>query len=148
MAAIPYPDINGFRYQWSDIRLILDGIGQEATQAVKSLKYDDKLSRAKHSGNNMAPVGRTKGKYECSGSITFLRQEFDLLIVKLGDHWGLKSFNIQVQYGQDGQPVVTDVLEGCLLNGASHDGSEGEDGLEVECELDIMRIKRGGLYLF
>lgn len=137
MAQIPL--INGHRYQFTSLEANVAGI---PIPGITELTYSDTLEPGKVEGARPQLLGRTRGKYEAEASMSMYRQEFDELTTKLGDGYGEKVFNIVANYGDDGQPTVTDRIVGCRIKKVDNQAQKGNDPLEVKLELDIMYITR------
>lgn len=136
-----FPLINGRRYSFASVILKING---RQVVGVKEVSYNWKIDRAKVRGTNIQPLGMTRGEYDCEGSLTFYKEDYDELIANLGDGYGEAVFDIAVSYADVGQPTVTDELRGCSLGGAEKSPSQGTDALEVKCDLSITYILENG----
>lgn len=148
MAPIPYPFINGIRYDWSSVEI--DILGPLA--CVKEMSYSHSLSPGIVRGTRAQPLGRTRGKYEPEGSITLYKNEYVDLITKLSIAGASAqmgyfevSFNITVQYSEAYSDVITDKVIGCRIKKSENSGSEGEEPLVVKCDLSVMAIIEKGM---
>lgn len=147
MTAIPYPFINGIRYDWSSLEIDISG----PVAGVKELSYGHSLSPGIIRGTRSQPLGRTRGKYEPEASMTLYRSEYNDLTTKLtaqGASVGMGfmevSFMITVAYSEAYSDVIIDKVIGCRIKKAEHGGSEGEDPMVVKCDLDVMAIIENG----
>lgn len=136
-----YPLINGYRQDWSSVKAKLGGAN---LTGIKEITYSHTIDRGEVRGQGPQIMGYTRGEYKAEGSITFLKEEYDDLVVKLGDGYMEAIFDISVSYGATGGPVSTDQLVGCRLGKAEKSPSQGTDGLEVSCDLHILYIIENG----
>jgi hypothetical protein len=81
-----FPLINGFYPSFADILLRTGIAGGPTLQfvGVSAIDYDDDLKRSKVYGTQKVSLGLTSGKYEATGSITFLLPNANLLTSTLG----------------------------------------------------------------
>ncbi len=133
--------INGRRYSFASVKLKVAG---REYVGVKEVSYNWKIERSKVRGANIQPLGMTRGEYDCEGSITFYKEEYDELIAALGNGYGEAVFDVSVTYADVGQPTVTDELRGCSLAGGEKSPSQGTDALEVKCDLSVSYILENG----
>lgn len=136
------PIINGHDYSFASVEVRVDG---QTFTGIKSISYSDQVERAKNYGTSSLVRGYTRGQYEGEGSLEFYASEWGNFLKALGNKPYLKRFSITVTYAEDGQPTVTDSLEGCRLKKRSRDHSEGNEGLTVKCDLDVQVIKMDNL---
>ncbi len=138
--------INGKRYDFSSLELAFIGAGF-LTQPVigfKEITYSSALEPGMVYGAHAQPIGRTRGQYKPEAALTLYRQEFDELITTLGAQAQGRGFmevefNILLSYSDDGQPLVSDIIETCRIKKVDHSAS-GTDALEVKLELSPMNI--------
>ena len=147
MAPIPYPLVNGNRYDFSSVEI---AVGARLFNGVKSIKYSQTLEPGKVRGNRSQVIGRTRGPLDSDGSIELYRLEFQDLITTLaalrpGLGFMEASFDILVTYAEPGQPVVQDLLQGCRIKKHENNGQEGGDAITTACDLDILMVLPGGV---
>jgi hypothetical protein len=136
------PLINGKRFSFSCIKL---KVRSKDRVGVKSLDYDDELEEGEMRGTGPELLGTTEGDYKATGSITFFKKEFDLLIEEMGDGFYQERFDIVVFREADpGDGVSKDELIGCRLKKAASGDAQGADPSEVKCDLSIFYILRNG----
>mgnify|MGYP001163266774 CR=1 FL=1 len=142
MAAV----INDIEYSWADIRVKAKG---KELIAFKGIKYGDKVTREKVYGARRHAIARTRGKVETDDcSITMYESAVRELLDILGDGWADALVDeIVVQYGGDGLPTHTDVLESVYFEGLDGGGEEGSSAFEREVPFSCMKIKRDGKYI-
>lgn len=136
-----FPLINGRRFSFASLDCRVRGI---PVVGIKELSYSDKLEPGAVRGTKAQSLGRTLGDYECDGSITIYREEFDALVAELGDGYGGIAFDITAHYADEGQPTSTDEVRGCRIKNVENNPSQGTDPLEVKLDLDVMYILRNG----
>lgn len=141
-----YPLINGHRFDWSSVRVTIDGVPYTG---VKSINYRQALTPAVVRGTRAQPTGRTRGIYEPEGSIELYKEDYQEVIKALSAN-GLRgymeyAFQIIVQYSSPNQAVITDTLAGVRLASDEDAPAEGGDPFTVNCDLSIMYVLRNGL---
>jgi hypothetical protein len=134
-----------------------------------SISYDHKLEPEFVRGAHAQPLGRTRGNYEASGSITLYKAAAAALIKGLGPGYLEKEFDLTVTYGNQpatvdaGAPtvggvisgiasagfgaamgMVTDELIGCRIRNDGNSHSQGGKALEVKLDLTIMQVRPNG----
>jgi hypothetical protein len=150
MPPILYPLVNGLRYDYSSVDILL---GVLRFSGIKSITYKHSLEPGELRGSRAQLVGRTRGKYSAEGSVELYRLEYEALISQLA-LLGLPlsmgylevAFDIQVAHQVtlvDPAPIV-DKLIGCRIKSADRTNTEGEEPLTVKCDLHIMYIQEGG----
>lgn len=135
------PLINSHEYSFTSLEVNIAGL---PITGITALSYSDSLEPTDVEGAAPQPIGRTRGKYSCEGSVKMYREEFDRLVEQLGDGYGEKAFNIVAHYGETGRPTVTDRLVGCRIKKPSNEAQKGSDPLEISLDLSIMYITRNG----
>jgi hypothetical protein len=136
-----YPLINGRRYDFSAIELI---IGTDRIIGFKEISYSDELAPGEVYGSSAQLIGRTRGQRKSSASLTMYLQEFDELVQKLGNGFMEKVFDVVVQYADHEQPTLMDQILGCRITKVDKGGASGTDALEARLELHVMRILHHG----
>lgn len=145
---ISYPLINGHRYSFSSIEFGANGI---VMRGVSSIDYGDELTPGKMRGTGPNVIGRTRGEYDGDASIEMYRLEWENLKSTLGTNgvgFGETSFPVTVMYGETGQPVVTDTLEGCRITKVRTGGAEGSDPTKVTLTIDLTRILHNSVPMY
>lgn len=136
-----YPLVNGVRYDWSAATFKLDGANEAG---LREISYTDTIERGEVRGVGPQVIGHTRGEYKAEGSFVMLKEEFDAMVLKWGDGWMERRFDISVSYAATGAPTVTDQLTGCAISKVETNPSQGTDALEVSCDLTVMYIIRNG----
>ena len=144
--------VNGAIYSWASIEAKVDG---EVVRGITAVNFSETVERTKAygSGSSRGPRGRTRGKYDCEGSLTMHVDSLHELIQRLaqqapdGRSYGRVPFTVVIYYDEEGLGGVTIELEECLIAGATSAESEGTDASVVEVPLSVMRFLRNGLSL-
>lgn len=138
-----YPNVRGMRMSFSSVKVSMDN--QAPLIACKDISYDDTLSGVKVKGTNPYPLGRTRGDYEANGSIEIYREEFNDFMNTISPLQGFKesSFDIVVQYSENGTDVITDTLVGCRIESNPSKASQSADPLTIAVKLSVMHILWG-----
>ena len=156
--SVAYPLINGMRYDWSSVRLLLAG---RRFVGVKEFNYSDKLTPGKARGTTAQIIGRTRGEYEAQGSITLYKEDWADFLSILGtltaSTSGLNTatgappgfmevaFDIVATFAESpASPVQTDTCQGCRIVNVESSNSQSADPLVVKLDLDIIMINRNG----
>lgn len=132
--------INGRLLDASSVILEIDG--QEVP--FKEISYKDALKPGSVEGASAQRAGRTRGKYETEGSVTFYKRDFDDIVQRFGDGFFEHEFPLTVTYrNDDNAGVICDRLVSTRITEAEESVS-GSDGVEVKCSLDFMYLLRNG----
>jgi hypothetical protein len=147
---ISYPLINGHRYSWTSVEA---GIGPSGTivRGLVSADYGDELTPGKLRGTGPNVIGRTRGEYDGDAEFEMYRLEWENLKAQLGSPtkgFGETAFPVTFQYAEDGQPVVTDTLEGCRITKVRTGGQEGSDPTKVKLTIDLTRILHNNIPIY
>ncbi len=136
------PAINGEVYGWADIRCFINGT---LVKGITSIKYEDNQTIEKVYGAGRYPLGYGKGRIECSGSITLLKEEIVALqnVANNGRLQDLPAFDVVVTYLPENGILTSDVLKNCKFTKNSRDVKEGDTSIASEIELMVMNIKFG-----
>ena len=142
---IEYPTINGVRYDFSSIDVVI--AGRRRQLGMRSIEYSHTLEPTKVRGAHAQPIGRTRGEYEAEASIVLYKREADELrssLEALGGGYMEQSFELVVMYAETGQPVIVDRVVGCRIRSESDSHEQGSDALEETLELDVMYLVKNG----
>ena len=139
---IPYPLLNGLRFDYSSVEISLNNL---LFTGIKELNYKHALEPGVMRGARAGIGGMSRGRYEPDGSITFYKSEYQLFIQTLGPGYMERYFNIYATYAEAGLPPITDAVMGCRLKNAENAHAEGEDVLVVKCDLAVTYVLEGGL---
>lgn len=146
--------INGNLFSWGSITAKVNG---EAYTGFSKISYGDSRERTKGygMGRAQAPRGRSRGKYATDPvALTGFKdsvQELRAALARLasdGKSYGSVEFELVVQYVDEGETPITVVLEQCVWTKDASSEEEGPDPLVDTVEIDCMRVKRNGLYLY
>jgi len=145
--------INGHRFDFSSIKLtVLTPAPQFFTQ-VTAINYEYSRDIGILRGIGSKKLGRTRGQFDASGSLTMYVEEWNRLKralalspLPLGGGFMEKSFNITVAYAEAPPAIGSlDTLEGCTITRVGRGFSQGADALMVDLDFDIMDIVDGEL---
>ena len=142
------PLVNGHMYQFSSIVLTVGGVPFDLIEAIN---YESTNEATQFYGTHKTPIGQTKGNVSHTASMTIPavgRDALLALITRGGTRgWADSPFVLTVSYAEEGQPVTTDVLDGCRLTKIGKSHSQGNEPLKVELELSVPTILYGnGLF--
>lgn len=139
--------INGKRYDHSSVEIT---IGAKPYTLITSISYQHSLEPGVLRGTSPHKLGRTRGQYEASGSVTMYKAEYKEMVR------AIKLLNPTVGYMEVEFPVTVtyqevaagelniDKLLGCRITSAEHSSSEGSDPVMVSFDIDIMKIIEDG----
>lgn len=143
--------INGNRYSFTSISVQLNGV-DVAKGAFRSLNYDAQQDPGMVQGNQVAPVGRTTGYGQGTGSFEILVYEFDQLASSLTANGVVPimsvDFDIVVSYSVNNVDVRTDTLRGVRITKIGSANQQGSDATTKSCDLSIMRLWLNGIPVY
>ena len=138
-----YPDVNGNRTAFCDLRL---GVAGVPIKGIKSISYDEDHEIPFVYGTDTDPIGRTAGRRGFTGNIEFYQAEWLMLLPVLTRSglfgWAELSNVVTCAYATLLNPVdtITDSLIGVRLHAPKRSYSEGTDALTVNVSMSIMRM--------
>lgn len=135
-----YPLINGVRTSWAEIELRAKG---RSRYGVKEVSYSSSLEPGEVHGAGVRKLGRTRGVLKHEASITMLKEEADEFVGELGPGFGEVSFEAVVSYAE-GAKTKVDTIVGCRIKNISNSHQQGNEGLTVKLDLDVMEILYSG----
>lgn len=144
MPVIPYPSINGNRFDFSSIEVNLFG---QLFGGFRAVNYKPQLDPGEARGNRAQMLGRTRGKYTVDGSFEIYASEYDAfttLLVSRGLGIYEQSFDVVINYAEVLSSPITDILNGCRLKSSDRSNKEGNEALVVKCDLSIMYCIENG----
>jgi hypothetical protein len=140
--------INGNRYSFVDVSVTMNGVDQPKG-IFKSINYKASKKRGVIQGNQVTPVGRTRGYAESSGSVEMLRSEYDDFVKDITNDGEIPildaEFDVEVSYSTNDVDTITDSLRGVCMEDLDLNNQQGTDGAYVVVQLSIMRIKLNGI---
>lgn len=139
------PGVNGNRFSWVSIECSIDGV---TFTNLMEINYSTTIERADVYGTGPQKVGRTRGRANHEASLTFHKEAARNFQQQLGAGWADKTFNVTVNYADDGNEIVSDSLEGCKVGGFEDSHSDGTEALTVTVPLSVFDIKYNGLSAF
>jgi hypothetical protein len=145
--AVPYPLINGHRYSFSSIELIINGLPNVV--GFSSINYKPSLKASMVYGSRPQPLGRTRGKAEFTFDFEMYRLEFEILKATLGTvailGYGETQFDTIVQYWEALQPVVTDTILAARIEEVDLSNADGADPSKVKVTCSALSILLNGM---
>lgn len=144
----PYPLINGHRYSFVSIEAIFNNIPFIGFSAVN---YGPSLKASLVYGSRPQPIGRTRGKAEFKFDFEMYRLEFEFFKASLisikgpGVGFGEVSFRTVVQYGEFGQPTITDTIEGARIEEVDLSNADGTEPAKAKCTCSALDILLNGV---
>jgi hypothetical protein len=136
------PLIRGQEYDFSHIAL---AVGTREFVGIKEINYNHKLEPGMSRGTQAQVMGRTRGQYECEGSLTLYRRFWPELRELLGEGFMEAEFTVTCSYSNGSDPIQTDTLASCRIKSVDASNSEGSDPLVVKLDLSIMYILENGV---
>lgn len=140
--AASFPLIRGVKYDFSSVEVDING---EIFTDIQAVDYSDTVSRSFLRGANAVPLGRTRGEYEATGSITLSKRGGADLKALLGNGFYEVSFDMTVSYSEAEEGVITDKVIGCQFESNENAHATGPDPLVEVFPLSVMRILWNGL---
>lgn len=142
------PLINGHMYQFSSIVLTARGVPFPFVSAVN---YESTNESSMFYGTSKTPIGQTKGNVSHTASITIPATQRDafLALVSSAGAKGIfdSPFTITVSYAEEGEPVVTDVIDGARISSIGQSYQQGNEPLSIDISLTVPTIIYGnGLF--
>lgn len=143
---IPYALVNGARFspvsaeiRWSKpFSIVMPG--------YKSITYSRKRSRVPAKGQNVDPLGKTRGTNAYAAAVEMHLPEFNQMIALVGDGYGDMFFSLFITYNETPLDVVTDELIGCTWDGTEANVDQtSDDPLYRMIDLTPIKIKFRGI---
>ena len=138
--AIQYPLINGHRFSFASLEIIMNGIPQ---LGVKSLNYSDELMPGEIYGTAPQKLGQTRGKQKTTFDFEMYLLEWEVLRSSLGLGglgYGETYWTCQVTFAEIGQPIKVDLINGIRVNKVESSNSDGTDGSFVKISCSAFRL--------
>lgn len=135
------PEINGHRYSYASIELIVNGL---IVVGVGKITYGSSLEPGIVYGSDSHKIGRTPGQVSHHCDLEMYRREWSAVLETLGQSFGRTSFDVIVQYAEEGdEGVTTDSILGCRVKELELDNQLGPEPASVRLALDPMDIRYG-----
>ena len=144
LATIPYPMANGARASFVSIELKLKG---QVFCGFTKIDYKRERERTDLYGNNVDPLGKTRGSNKFEGSCDLYLAEFIAFIMSVlgGPGYGDVFFGVDVTYSENGSDLVHDQLIGCTLDSTEASQAQGNEGLKRGVNLHPLKILFNGI---
>jgi hypothetical protein len=143
--------INGHAWDFSSVTIRVNAPTPIILTLVASLNYEQSRTPGVLRGTSAKKLGRSRGQYDASGSMSIYREEFNILVQALaalppvGQGFMEKAFEITVSYGEMTSAPSTDELQGVCIIRTNNQNQQGGDPLFVDVDLDIMDILLDGV---
>lgn len=131
--------INGRKYAWEDITIILanqPGVG------VQEISWDEEKETEPIYGMGSKPIGYAQGNWKAEGKVTLLIEDYQILLSYArglrGGIFDFKPFNIIINYANDEEVPHTVVLMQCKFTKKGRKASQGEKKNTVELDFVIL----------
>jgi len=161
MSEQEFPTLNDVAPSWADLTVSIPVYGGVAvkTADIVGITWEETVEVGAVRGlSGGRKRKRTRGQYDCSASLTMLRQGYRTLAAALtarakalGVGLSLIGFDIVLLHTTPeltGDSEVHEVkIEGCRMTGRSGDMAEGTDADQIETTVDCMRILVDGIPL-
>jgi hypothetical protein len=143
--------INGLVYDFSSISIQIATPVPTFITRISAIGWEQSLTPGVLRGASAHKLGRSRGTYESSGTMTIYLEEWRIFRAALAAApipplagFMEKSFMATVTHAEGtGLPMV-DVLNGCRITNESRAYQNGGDALMVDLSFDIMRILSDG----
>lgn len=141
---IRYPDTTGFRAGFQSVIL---KVNRNEFVGFTAVSGERTRERVLVYGANSDPIGKTRGKNTYKMSIGVYIAEFNVFMIQtLGAGWGDKPFSAEVIVNENGYDTQHVLAQGCTVDVAKFDWSEGADPLKVEgIEFNPVKLIWNGL---
>lgn len=137
-----YPLVNDRKYDHSSAEI---QIGATLFTGIESIEWSQSLEPGIVRGTRPEKLARTTGEHDAEGGFALPLEDFTELIAALGDGYMATSFNIVVNYSNEGQNNTNVQLIGCRITEHAGGSETGGDPTMEEITLDIMRVTINGL---
>ena len=124
---------------WNNITVNI--LGRDV-EGITKVTYDDSQTKENVYGAGAMPIGRSRGNYEPSASITLLKEEVDALVASLPPGKRIQdigAFDIPVKYEIDGV-IKFDIIRNCEFTNNGVDVSQGDGSIAIDYELIVSHI--------
>ncbi len=137
MANVPL--INGTAYSWADVTV---NILNKQIAGITAVSYEDKQAMEDFYGAGNRPVLRGFGKIECTGSITLMNEELEVLMEAApnGRIQEIEEFDVVIAYAPVNGTVRTHTLKNCRFKGNKRDIKVDDMKFEIQLELLVSHI--------
>lgn len=129
------------QYEFADMALIL---AERDVTGFRGVKYTEKIEREALFAKGRHAHSIQSGNVTVEGEFTMLQSELEaLLIAGNGSLINIKGLNATVAYGNiaDGDPMITDVLEGIYFTQSEKAMKQGDKFMEVTVPFVALRVR-------
>lgn len=129
----------------------MDGADQPKG-VFKSWNYKASKEPGLVQGNQVAPVGRTRGYGTGTGSFEMLKSEWNDFVQSATLDGEIPimdvDFNVVLNYSENDIDTTTDVLRGVRITDIDINNQQGTDASYVNCTVSIMRLALNGIVTY
>lgn len=143
--------INGIASDFSSIVVALATPAPVIITRFTEVSWKYSLTPGILRGNSAHKLARTRGTFDCTGSLTLYEDEWDTMRLALnaapmppGGGYMEKAFLVTVTVGNPAAPPIVSILEGARITEVDRTYSQSADALMVKLSLDIMKVKENG----
>jgi hypothetical protein len=143
--------INGHVFDFSSISIQVATPVPTFITRITAIGWEQSLTPGFLRGNSAHKLGRSRGTYEASGSMTLYVEEWKLfraalMLAPVPPLAGFmeKSFICTITAAEGTSLPMVDVLNGCRITNESRAYQNGSDALMVDLTFDVMRILSDG----
>jgi hypothetical protein len=133
--------INGQVPSWADVSVTL--LTREV-EGITAVDYEDGVTVKPVRGRGIKRVGRVKGMYEATASLTLLMTEVEAINQSLpagSSIYDIKPFDVTVCYINEDYLLITHVLKDCTFTKQGRSSKTGDvSAIEVKLPLDVSEI--------
>lgn len=148
--SVSYPLINGVRHSYSSVEV---RINNQVFLGCTEINYSPKLEPSVVRGAGSLPIALTLGNADYEGDFSLLLEEFNQMLIALGDGAMAIAFDIVINYDptlggvpDGGLSVVTDTLQGCRITAIEASNSSGSTDATVrKCTIKPMGVLLNGI---
>lgn len=149
---VPTPLINGNRYSFASIELVIQGLPYPG---CKSISFTPNRTSNFVYGTGVEPIGRTAGTFDGKGSMDIYLSDWNDMCASLVSSTSPNAptpnvfdldFSINVMFQEFGAEGVSDVvLEGCRISSPDFQNQQGNDASTVKISYTFMRLTVNGI---
>lgn len=129
-------------YSWADIDIRIGGVPVTTAQEIS---YKEEQTKEVVYGKGNEPIATQRGQKKYDGSITLLQNEYEAIVESTKSKSILDAhFDVVVTYGnpENGDVLVTDVLQGCEFTSAENKIANTETHMKVQLPFIFLRLKK------
>lgn len=140
--------VNGLTFDFSSVSILVATPVPTFITRITAINWEQSLTPGIMRGNSAHKLGRSRGTYEASGSMTMYVEEWRVMRAALAaaplpalGGFMEKSFAITITAAESTGLPMQDVLTGCRITKEGRQYQQGGDVLMVDLDFDIMKIR-------